>query len=72
MCAGLYGHPVLQLYTLKPLENSKTELLLSVTELPDNGTAENETEAITKQLNKYHIDNKTVGFCFDTTAVTLV
>ena len=57
---------ILQLYTLKPFENSKTELLLSLTELPDNGTAENE------ELTKYHIDNKTVGFCLDTTAVTLV
>ena len=56
--------------TLKPLENSKTELLLSVTELADNGTVENETEAITEQLTKYHIDNnKIVGFCFDTPAV---
>ena len=56
--------------TLKPLENSKTKLLLSVTEHADNGTAENETEAIAEQLTKYHIDNNTiVGFCFDTTAV---
>ena len=55
---------------LKPLENSKTELLLSITQLAKNGTAENETEAIKEQLSKYHIDNnKIIGFCFDTTAV---
>ena len=48
--------------SLKPLESSNTKLLLSVTELPDNGTAENETEGITEQLTKLYIDQQNSWF----------
>ena len=50
---------------LKTLKNWKIELILSMTQLADNGTAQTETEAYRKQLSMYHFENNKIFVFFD-------